>query len=729
MRTACLLAILCGVTPPMASDASATFTDKTLVAWVAPANLDQRGGAVLSLGGLTQSFDALVFGEIAPRRWMAGSHFFLRTCQDQAAWPEETAGPSEFVQIAIVYRGRQVTLLRNGEPYAEYEMTSDPVTFTTGSMVLLGLRHLGAGNGYFAGVIDDARIYDSALDADTLRALVPNRLTGPRPLAWWPFRDNRPDDEMGTFPPGQLLGGAKISGGRLHLDGVSGCLMARTPPSAVRTDQGWPRYHLTVLPDEGIACPYDANGCLYWKGRYHWMYIFQRADGGHCWGHASSPDLIHWTFHPTALEPHAGDPDVGIFSGNAFVSKDGVPMLCWFGIEAGVCVATALDDDLLRWQKHPANPIIPIPKPGEPGHGVYGVFDPFLWLEGDTYVCLLAGNRHPALNRDTLYYCTSPDLVHWQPKHPFFEGDPSWRREDEDCSCPDFFRVGDRWVLMCISHPIGARFYEGTFDPVAGRFEPRQHVRMNWPGGMFFAPESLQAPDGRRIFWAWVTDPRVRPAQEATGSGFQSLPRVLAFNDDGTASITPAEELTKLRRHPHKLAALPLPADEETVLKGTSGAHLELAVEIDPADAAAVGVKVRCSPDGEEQTAVWFEPSAGTLRIDMSRSTLRRDVTYGSPPFTSYGLQRAEDNPHAYPSFDAPLTLPAGETLRLRIFIDGPLLEVFANDRQCLTQVIFPQREDSLQVRACAAGGAARLLSATAWEMAPLKIIDARHGD
>jgi sucrose-6-phosphate hydrolase SacC (GH32 family) len=712
----------------MTAEAAVTFTDKTLVAWVAPANLDQRGGAALSVGGLSQSFDAIVLGEIEPRRWMAGSHFFLRTCQEQAAWPEEAAEPGRFVQIAIAYRGREVTILRNGETYAQYTTTSDPVAFNTDSLVLLGLRHLGAGNGYFAGIIEDARVYDTALDSETIRALEPNRLTGPRPLGWWSFKGGSPDDQMGAFAPGQLLGGARIEGGRLHLDGVSGCLMSRKAPAAVRTEQGWPRYHLTVLPDEGIACPYDANGCLYWKGRYHLMYIFQRADGGHCWGHASSPDLIRWTFHPAALEPHPGEPDAGIFSGNAFLNRDGVPMLCWFGIDAGVCVATAADDDLIRWEKHPSNPIIPIPKPGEPGHGVYGVFDPFLWLEGDTYVCLLAGNRHPGINRDTLYYCTSRDLVHWEARHAFFEGDPSWRREDEDCSCPDFFRVGDRHVLMCISHPIGARFYEGSFDPVAGRFEPRQHVRMNWPGGMFFAPESLEAPDGRRLFWAWVTDPRVRPAQEATGSGFQSLPRVLDFEANGTPRITPAEELAKLRKRPRQVDHMPLAAGEEKTLAGFEGAHVELAVEIDPGQAQAVGVKVRCSPDGGEETAVWYERAAGALRLDMSRSTLREDVTYGSPPFTSYGLQRAADNPHFYGSFEAPLTLAAGENLRLRVFIDGPMLEVFANDRQCLTQVLFPQRDDSLQVRVCTVGGPARLVSARAWEMGTLKIVDRRQG-
>jgi beta-fructofuranosidase len=139
------------------------------------------------------------------------------------------------------------------------------------------------------------------------------------------------------------------------------------------------------------------------------MYIFQDPslpNGGHSWGHVSSADLLNWTQHPTALAPNPGDADTGIFSGNAFVSKEGVPMLCWFGIDAGVCIAEAEDDDLLRWKKHPQNPVIPIPKEGEPGHGEYTVWDPYLWLEGETYYCLLGGNRFPN-GKDTLYLCRS----------------------------------------------------------------------------------------------------------------------------------------------------------------------------------------------------------------------------------------------------------------------------------------------------------------------------------
>ena len=213
--------------------------------------------------------------------------------------------------------------------------------------------------------------------------------------------------------------------------------------SSQRRSEAWPAYHITVLPEEGVAMPYDPNGCLYWKGRYHLMYIYQdprRPQGGHCWGHLSSSDLLRWTFHPPALVPEPDDPDRGIFSGNAFINRDGVPMLCWFGIDAGVCVAAAEDEDLIRWKKSPDNPIIPIPKPGEPGHGVYTVWDPYLWLEGDTYYCLLGGNRL-ANGKDTLFLCKSDDMVRWQRLHPFYEHpDLTWTDREEDCSCPDFFQ-------------------------------------------------------------------------------------------------------------------------------------------------------------------------------------------------------------------------------------------------------------------------------------------------
>src|SRR5262245_38054265 len=94
--------------------AAAPLRDKTLVVWVSPANFTQRGGSVLTIEKPGGVFDAIVLGEIAPSKWMAGSDGFKRTQQKQSDFPAETARPGTLVQVAVVYQEQQVSLFRNG---------------------------------------------------------------------------------------------------------------------------------------------------------------------------------------------------------------------------------------------------------------------------------------------------------------------------------------------------------------------------------------------------------------------------------------------------------------------------------------------------------------------------------------------------------------------------------------------------------------------------------------
>jgi beta-fructofuranosidase len=68
----------------------------------------------------------------------------------------------------------------------------------------------------------------------------------------------------------------------------------------------------------------------------------------------------------------------------------------------------------------------------------------------------------------------------------------------------------------------------------------------------------------------------------------------------------------------------------------------------------------------------------------------------------------------------APFALATGEALRLRVFVDRSVVEVFANDRLCLTKRVYPSRHDSLGVQLFATGGLAMALAGAAWEMAPV---------
>jgi len=92
------------------------ITDKSLVVWVYPGNLTQRGGSLLTLIDDRERFDAVVFGERSPGKWMAGSAFFHRTPADQSAYPPETADDKTLVQIAIAYKKNVITLFLRQHP-------------------------------------------------------------------------------------------------------------------------------------------------------------------------------------------------------------------------------------------------------------------------------------------------------------------------------------------------------------------------------------------------------------------------------------------------------------------------------------------------------------------------------------------------------------------------------------------------------------------------------------
>ena len=109
-------------------------------------------------------------------------------------------------------------------------------------------------------------------------------------------------------------------------------------------------------------------------------------------------------------------------------------------------------------------------------------------------------------------------------------------------------------------------------------------------------------------------------------------------------------------------------------------------------------------------------PENDSLIIDFSKSTLDKAVKY--PRFTPHDEPEGVDDDDRYASAQqAPFELADGERLKLRIFLDRSVLEVFANGRQCMTQRIYPTREDSLGVSVFAYGGETTLKSLDVWEM------------
>lgn len=454
----------------------------------------------------------------------------------------------------------------------------------------------------------------------------------------------------------------------------------------------------------------DPNGTIYWKGRYHLFYQHNPDGPWHGnihWGHASSKDLVHWTDHPIALAPGPDGPDrKQCYSGAAFVNAEGVPTHIYHGVPDGICLATSSDDMLIEWDKHPANPIIPDLGPNGEYH-VTGA--PCGWVEDGVHYALTGNSIY---SPDAAYLFRSTDLKHWEYLHPFYIGG-RFTEPGEDCGCPDFFLLGGKPVLSFTSHARGAQFYIGSTSN--HRFTPERHMRLAFAEtarpGVYC--EGLTLLDGlnRRILFGRISEARFGYAQVAAGwSGICALPMVLSLSESEELRFDPIPELEVLRTEHTSFRDLQLSSDTDLDLE-ISADSLEIRMQFEWQDAEEVGLKLRCSPDGEEETLVRFNTNPGTrhalpgqispvreLILDVSRSSTRRDVS-------NRESQRAV------------LEVPYGHPVELRIFLDRSVVEVIGN-RQCYVgKRIYPARSDSLGVSAYSRGGSATLCSFDAWKM------------
>ena len=516
------------------------LVDKTLVVWVAPANLTQRGGSALTIEDGRDRFDGIVFGELAAAKWMAGSDLFTRTQKDQTSFPPETADATTFVQIAMVYQGRQITTYRNGQQYAQHTMGGAPQTFGPQSVVVMGKRHRRQHDtAHFAGKIDDARIYDRALSAPEIATLKPNLASELNPWAWWSFEDKEVKDRTGRFLISQITGGAKVEEGKLVLDGVTGemlCKTGREIPFAYETPSrpenppaNWLTFHL-AHPGPGTAMPGDPNCAFFWQGRYHLHYIYTHQDG-FSFAHVSSADMVHWKWHPTTLTPPKTGH--GMFSGTGFFTREGRPAIIYHGEGSGRNqIAIAEDEELEKWSA--PMPLEPKVRPDQDASKV-GHWDPDAWLDGGNYYALSGG--YPGSGKQPTLF-KSADLKSWEYLGLFLTKEMPDVRSDEDISCPNFFKIGNKHMLLCISHNLGCRYYLGEWKNE--KFAPDFHARMNWRATDFFAPESVLTGDGRRVMWAWCN-------LGYPQSGIQCLPRELSLPADGVLRIKPIRELESLR--------------------------------------------------------------------------------------------------------------------------------------------------------------------------------------
>ena len=155
--------------------------DKTLVTWIYLDDLSITRGATLAVNKSSgDTFDAIVYAERQPKRWMAGSSHFRRTQDADPGFEEKETG--KLIQLAISYEddggNTKIMIYRNGDVIGDYTM-GPIVSWEAGDVeALFGPRALigGTAYGWVVARVEDARIYNAVLDEKEINNLTVDTL-------------------------------------------------------------------------------------------------------------------------------------------------------------------------------------------------------------------------------------------------------------------------------------------------------------------------------------------------------------------------------------------------------------------------------------------------------------------------------------------------------------------------------------------------------------------------
>ena len=452
-----------------------------------------------------------------------------------------------------------------------------------------------------------------------------------------------------------------------------------------------PAFHATPT----IGWMNDPNGFSMYRGEYHLFYQYHPYSnewGPMHWGHLKTKDFLHWERLPAAMAPDQEYDASGCFSGGAVELPDGRQMLMYTGVQRHhnaegfiqdvqtQCVAIG---DGVDYEKHALNPVLS-GKDLPEGGSTIDFRDPKVWHEGDAYYAVI-GNRTEDGSGAILMY-KSADGLNWEFMRTLDRGYNQYGRMWE---CPDFFCLDGKQIILTSPqemNPIGLEFHAGNgtlclmggYDAEKGF--TRERVQAIDYGLDFYAPQTLEAPDGRRIMIAWMQNWSTVGAKpfHCRWFGQMTLPRELSVRN-GRLYQVPVRELEQYRSRPvihHHISVC-----GENNLPGVQGRMVDMTVTVRPMGQGSYRwFRLHVAKDGQHDTIIRYKPDESTLKIDRTRSGLPHDIVHTR-------------------SF---LVIPNNGEIKLRVILDRFSVEVFVNDGEAAASAVIytPQEAEAITFEA-----------------------------
>ena len=435
----------------------------------------------------------------------------------------------------------------------------------------------------------------------------------------------------------------------------------------------------------------DPVGTIFHKGYYHVFYEFNPyadtwGETGTHWAHTRSSDLVHWEHLPIAFGPSTELGERRCNSGSIAINDRGIPiafynMVPFEGRREHWAVIG--DEDLLKWKKYAGNPFLSWKtrdRHGAPEHPYDKEDMPFVFHEDGRTFMVLSSCKIKGKPVVPIYEAEDGELLRWKYRGIMFNGSGE---------CPNFVKLGDKWVLM-YGASRWVEYFVGTFDLETLIFNKEKQGIVDYSYGPthpnfwtrgFYATNTLFDANDRCILFGWVSGFK----RDRGWHGCLSLPRIITLDSDNCLVQTPVPELMELRGKHLEVRNLML-KDESRLIDGAQGDTIEIMAEFEPENARTFGLRVRCSEAGE---------GGVVLRCDGKSLNVA-----GTEVPDVFGGER--------------------KILKLHVFLDRSVMEVFINDgRKAVTRVIYPG-EDDVNIAIFAEDGDLTLKSIDVWEMKPI---------
>ena len=414
----------------------------------------------------------------------------------------------------------------------------------------------------------------------------------------------------------------------------------------------------------------DPNGLFYKDGV--WNLYYQRNPFGSTWenmtwGHATSTDLIHWTFQGDAIEPDA----LGtIFSGSAVVDKNntaglGAGTILAYYTSAGQSQTQSMaysTDNGKTFTKYADNPVLTsdIPDFRDPH---------IIWYEPQQkWILIVSEKQHMKL-------FSSKNLRDWTFESDFGDG---YGCHTGVWECPDLLDMGNgHWILVCNINPGGpfggsaTQYFTGSFDGhlFTCDSDPKVTKWMDWGKDHYATVTFNNAPDGRHVALPWMSNwqyaAQVPTKQYRSANGIARDLGYFEYNGQGYVSVKPSPEI--------------LNAFAKKAQKSLTPACM---VEVQLKNNATITL----SNSKGEQVTMTYSAKDEAFTMDRTKS--------GDTSFSN-----------DFPAVTKAPTL--GKIKTLQIFIDKSSIEAFdADGKMAMSNIVFPSEPYS---RLTVSGGKAKV--------------------